>query len=812
MDPFVYPLGSSEATVATVGGKGANLSQLVRTGFPVPDGFLVGTAAYRAFVEANDLQQRVVALPRGVAISGAEAASAEIRRLFEQGRMPPELGAAIRRAYKMLCPNDATSTGLAVRSSATAEDLPGASFAGQQESFLNVRTEQEVLQAVKTCWSSLWTPRALAYRIRAGIDPATVSNAVVLQAMVPASGSGVMFTANPLTGARDEMVIDAVWGLGEALVGGLVTPDHITADKETGKIKETAVGDKVIMTVPASTGTKIRAVEADHRRTAVLNAEQVVQLARMGADIESRLGSPQDIEWCVADNQFWIVQSRPITALPPEPQPWESPVPGAKWLKDLQAAEWASEPPSPLGAATTFAAMIAARQRKLPMQKAPWSALINGWLYIRADFKYGWLASRPAVWVLGAATGALNGHRRVRRVWPRELATLDSLEKSSPAELADEELKAHAGRLLQAVGSWWWEISWFTATAILGEQFIGKVKVPGLADPGRLFRANDSLLLDAERALRRAAQTGQVGDYLARFGHFVESADPMHLTLRESPDLLAQHLTIIDQAVTGPDARLEGARRERADAENLVRSMGGVRGFLARRLLTLGQSHAAHVDDAVFHFQRVLALLRATFLEVGRRLAQAGTVEGAEDVFFLKPDEIWGSRDPVVNLKILTTQRRLDRERRKRLVPPPFIPPLSDPTWTTDPLWKLMASVGPAALARGVQHRNGRRVLVGIPGSPGRARGTARLITGPGDFHHFQAGDVLIARTTTPVWTPLFNIAAGVVTEVGGPFSHAAIVAREFGIPLVSGAIDATRVIANGNTVVVDGSGGVVEL
>ncbi|MEO5321593.1 PEP/pyruvate-binding domain-containing protein [Arthrobacter sp. CC3] len=650
MEPILLPLGSPEATIATVGGKGANLSRLTRAAFPVPAGFLVGTVAYRAFVAANDLQQRVVALAQGVASSGAESASAEIRRLFDRGSMPPEISAAIRQAYRLLCPNGATSAGLAVRSSATAEDLPGASFAGQQESFLNVQTEQEVLQAVKTCWSSLWTPRALAYRARAGIDPATVSIAVVLQIMVPASGAGVMFTANPLTGARDETVIDAVWGLGEALVGGLVTPDHITADKETGRIKEAAVSDKVTMTVRALSGTKIRPVEADQRRIPVLNAEQVAQLARMGREIESCLASPQDIEWCLADNQFWIVQSRPITALPSEPEPWESPVPGAKWLKDLQAAEWASEPPSPLGAATTFAAMIAARQRKLPMQKAPWSALINGWLYIRADFKYGWLASRPAAWVLGTATGSLNGHRRVRRLWPQELATLDSLEKTMPTELADEELRAPAGRLLRAVGSWWWEISWFTAAAISGEQFIDRVKVPGLADSGRLFRANDSLLLEAERVLRRAAQTGNVGDYLARFGHFVESADPMHPTLRESPGLLAQHLTIIDQAVTGPDARLERARRERADAEHLVRSMRGVRGFLARRLLTLGQSHAAHVDDAVFHFQRVLALLRATFLEAGRRLATAGSLERAEDVFFLKPDEIWGPTGPAVNL------------------------------------------------------------------------------------------------------------------------------------------------------------------
>jgi pyruvate,water dikinase len=159
------------------------------------------------------------------------------------------------------------------------------------------------------------------------------------------------------------------------------------------------------------------------------------------------------------------------------------------------------------------------------------------------------------------------------------------------------------------------------------------------------------------------------------------------------------------------------------------------------------------------------------------------------------------------------TQRRLIRAYHKRLAPPPFIPPLSDPTWGNDSHWKLFSSaLGAVVLKRGIQERNGRTILVGTPGSPGRARGTARIITKPDDFHHFQPGDVLIAHATTPIWTPLFNIASAAVTEVGGPFSHAAIVAREFGIPLVNGALDATQVIADGAPVLVDGSAGVVEL
>ena len=811
LDDLVLPLHSQKASLATVGGKEANLSQLVRAGFPVPTGFLVSTAAYRAFVQDNDLQQQIVARARRGAATDFEVVSAAIRQLFERANIPSTVAAAIQQAYAALSPAGKALVPLAVRSSATAEDLPGASFADQQETYLNVRGEQALLQAVKRCWASLWTPRALTYRARQGIDPATVSEAVVAQVLVPADASGVLFTANPLTGARDEIVIDAAWGLGEAIVSGLVTPDHLIADKATGTLKQVVVADKTVMTAPTPSGTEERAVEANRRRAQVLDATQVAQLVRLGSAIEAHYATPQDIEWCLAGDRFWIVQSRPITTLPPVSVHWESPVPGAKWFKDLQAAEWATEPLSPLGATTTFATMIAARQRKLPSQRVPWSALVNGWLYMRADFQVLPLAVRLVGIVLSIPAGTtLNGHRRVLRRWPEQVTMLDALERTDPSQLADASLQAHVDRLLGALGWWWWEVSWDAALAALGEQLIGKLGVPNLANPAVLFRGNDSLLLEAERALRQAATTCEVEAYLARFGHFMESADPIHPTLRELPELLAQYLVVARQSETGPDERLRRTRSARAEAEVLVRALRGPRGHLSRWLLGVGQGYAAHVDDAVFHFQRVLAMLRATFLEVGQRLARRGAVERAEDVFYLEQAELLA---PPVDLATRVTQRRLLRESQKRLAPPPFIPPLSDPSWAKDLQLDHRRLPGATMMfGRGTQERDGRRILVGAPGSPGRARGTARIIAGPGDFHRFQSGDVLVAHTTTPIWTPLFSIASAAVTEVGGPMSHAAIVAREFGIPLVNGALDATQVVVDGMSVVVDGGVGIVEL
>ncbi|MEO8467223.1 MAG: PEP/pyruvate-binding domain-containing protein [Gammaproteobacteria bacterium] len=281
---------------------------------------------------------------------------------------------------------------LAVRSTATAEDLPGASFAGQHDSFLNIRGEQALLDAVKRCWASLWTARALEYRARQGIEPSGVWMAVIVQQMVDAESSGVLFTANPLTGVRDEIVLDASWGLGEAIVGGSVTPDHIVPDKLTDAIREIRIGDKAVMTTLSDTGTVESRVDESKRRAQVLSVGQVTELVTLGRAIEALYGSPQDIEWCQANQKSYIVQARPITALPPAPVPWLNPIPGAKWMKDVQTAEWTKEPPSPLGATTTFAAMIDARETartspQVPRHYAPWSTLINGWLYQRADPK-----------------------------------------------------------------------------------------------------------------------------------------------------------------------------------------------------------------------------------------------------------------------------------------------------------------------------------------------------------------------------------------------------------------------------------------
>ena len=813
--PLVLALDAGPASLPKVGGKGVSLARMTRAGLPVPPGFLITTDAYRAFVEANALQAAIVALAKETT-RAREETSTDIRALFERASMPPEVKLEIQRSYADLMEATGARSPLAARSSATAEDLPGASFAGQHDSFLNLRGEPALLDAVKRCWSSLWTARAMDYRARQGIEPSAVWMAVIVQQMVEAEASGVLFTANPLTGARDEVVLDASWGLGEAIVGGAVTPDHIIADKTTDAIKAVVVGDKAVMTVLGDTGTVERDVDKSKRRAQVLSAGQVTELVILGRAIEALYGAHQDIEWCVANKKIYIVQARPITALPPAPVPWPSPIPGAKWMKDIQTAEWTKEPPSPLGATTTFAAMTDARELartspQVPRHHAPWSTLINGWLYQRADHKVVSLIKFMIGLYMRFVFKPLDGHARVKRRWPDRLTALSALELIEVTGLSDAELRGYSDRVLDALSWWWVEVVWFAAIGRLSAQMLDSLKLPDFTEAGALFRGNDSLLLDSERALRKAAQDPTaVPDYLARFGHTVESADPIHPTLRESPEHLKVQLAAARSTDLGPDERLVETRKKRHAAETTVRRMKGLRARLARRMIVTGQTHAAHTDDAVFHFQRVLAAVRGTFLEAGRRLVRAGHLENADDVFYLERDEVWAGAE---SFKTTVIVRRIFRDQNKRLAPPPFVPPASDPLWVKDPLVKKMSADQRAAMfGRGIGARDGKRVLVGSPSSPGRAEGIARVISGPEDFGRFKQGDVLVAQATSPIWTPLLGIAAAAVTEVGGPFAHAAIVAREFGIPLVDGATDATRVIMDGSTIVVDGSAGIVEL
>ena len=310
------PLNTPDPSLSTVGGKALNLVRLTCAGFPVPNGFIVTTDGYNHHIDKAGLTGWMAAEASAIDAADPVALSALsdiLRARLRAEDIPENVAAQIRSAY-----SGQGRPPVAVRSSATAEDLPGMSFAGQQDTFLNVVGDEALLRAVVECWSSLWTARAIAYRTRNNIDHAAVSLAVVVQEMVQSDTSGVLYTANPLTGRRDETVIDATFGLGEALVSGQVEPDHYVVETDSGKILQKQLGAKATV-VRGLAGGGVEETEDERRSEQALPDEHIVRLTELGKRVADLYGEPQDIEWAIADGNLLLLQSRPITSLFPLP-------------------------------------------------------------------------------------------------------------------------------------------------------------------------------------------------------------------------------------------------------------------------------------------------------------------------------------------------------------------------------------------------------------------------------------------------------------------------------------------------------------
>jgi pyruvate,water dikinase len=348
---YCLPLTCGDAPLTEVGGKGRNLVELTASGFAVPPGFIVATAAYHRFVTANELGERIQALAGTASPADPEAlerVSAEIRALFAAGELPEEIGRAVTTAYDELSAGGPGAP-VAVRSSATAEDLPDLSFAGQQDTYLNVVGAEAVRRAVQRCWGSLWTARALGYRAQNGIAPDGVGMAVVVQRLVASETSGVVFTANPLTGHRGEIVIDASFGLGEAVVSGQVEPDHFVVDAGRWEVTSRVLGAKALAIVPRP-GGETETVRRDDGDRQCLSDEQVLELARTAARVAEHFGAPQDVEWAWAD-RLHLLQARPITSLYPLPAPTDGDGDRLRLYLNFSAIQGMMGPLTPMGRA-----------------------------------------------------------------------------------------------------------------------------------------------------------------------------------------------------------------------------------------------------------------------------------------------------------------------------------------------------------------------------------------------------------------------------------------------------------------------------
>jgi len=841
--PLIMPLEAlGHDALPLVGGKAANLGELLRAGLPVPGGFCVTTHGYALVADGIGMED-----------------AARIRQALRSAPVPDEVAGAITQAYRALGQDMA----VAVRSSATAEDLPFASFAGQQDTFLNVVGSDAVLDAVRHCWASLWTDRAVAYRAANGIDSESVRLAVVVQRMMDAAVAGVMFTANPLTGRRGQAVIDAAPGLGEAVVSGAVNPDHFIVDTATDAVIERR----------AMTGAE-----------PCLNDEQLRALAGLARRVERVYArAPQDTEFAVdRRGRVWLLQARPITTL--FPLPMDAPLPHSADLRvyfSANVAQGVFRPLTPMGIQTlrlfaSSAAQVFRARTRDPLTGPRTMKESGGRLFldvtplvrdrlgqrallgllsvgearsasqlagITDDPRLAptWSARRlrrvaavllrqrvPARLVSALRDPAAARHQALRRVQ----ATLDAAVAPEQASAA-QRLDLAERWLLDSFARFFPELAPLVLAGMgsfgMAFRLLGDRVTPDERDAVRralphnpttqmdlaLWALAATLRVDEacarvlherspqdlaadyrEGALPAPLQEG-LADFLRAYGHRGVAEidlglarwadDPAHVL-----GVLATYLRM--DAADAPDARFR-ATAERAEA--LVDELASRRGRLVAPVVRFGLRRGRDLAGLREAPKATLMALTARvrsqlLLPVAEELARAGRLERAEDLFFLDlrevRDLVRGSADlrPVIRERRASYEAELHRRHVPRLL-------LSD---GTEP-----APAGDQASADGA--------LRGAPASAGVVTGTARVICDPMDAR-LEPGEILVAPSTDPGWTPLFLTAGGLVMEMGGAMSHGAVVAREYGIPAVVGVPEATERIRTGETVTVDGSAGTV--
>jgi rifampicin phosphotransferase len=888
---IVLPFTAIDHTsLPSVGGKAANLGEMLRAGLPVPPGFCVTTTAYALVADASNLEPILAELattPVGDTARLTELASAARERLLA-APIPATISEAILAAYRAL----GDGVPVAVRSSATAEDLPYASFAGQQDTYLNILGEDALIDAVRRCWASLWTDRAVSYRASNAIDPHSVRLAVAVQRMVAATVAGILFTANPLTGKRRQTVIDASPGLGEAVVSGAVNPDHFVVNTASGEIVERSLGDKRVIVQPVAGGGTRRVEQSGQDNAACLSDEQLRTLANLGAKVEAHYGAPQDTEWAIdASGQLWLTQARPITTLFPLPAtvPTTDDVLRVYFSLNIVQGVYRAFTPMGLSFVHLFASAMATafgmppRDRLIgpaviteaasrlfidvttPLRSSFGRRLLIGAARIgesRSAGLFEQLTTDPRLslvpahrWRLARTFASLMAFTRAPLYLPQALLRPQAavarvqrmraglqqfttvVEKAGPAG-SSERLTAIEQFLLDNTPRILGGIAPTFICGLLAHHLAGRL-LNGLATPDELQSVlrgiphNPTTEMDlalwelaqhvqgdaaAARYLRETPLAQQGDDYragsqphllqqelstfLGVYGHrgVAEidvglprwSEDPTHLL-----GILANYLQLHDPNMA-PDIQFRrGAREAEAMATVLTRRAarkGRLRGLLVGFLLKRTRQLAGMREMPKFCVVYLLAQARKQLWLIGEKLTQAGRLARAGDIFFISLAE---AREALLgaDMRSIVQERHAtyEHELKRRHIPRVLLSNGTEPGTHT----QAVAS--------------GAKTLRGTPASAGVVSGKARVILDPTGAY-LEPGEILVAPSTDPGWTPLFLTAGGLIMEMGGAISHGAVVAREYGIPAIVGVQGATERITTGQYVTVDGSTGIVSL
>jgi phosphohistidine swiveling domain-containing protein len=720
-----------------------------------------------------------------------------------------------------------------------------------------------VLNATRKCWASLWTARAIGYRAHQKIRTEDTALAVVVQLLVNAEVAGIMFTANPLTGKRDEIVINAAWGLGEAVVSGAVTPDTMTVSKLEGKIIRRETSEKLVKTVLTETGTEEQPVPESLKTIPVLNDEKAAELARIGSQIEDLYGMPMDIEWTLADGAFAIVQARPITALGEAPLEWKPPNSKGVYMR-TSVIDLMPDPISPLFATLGISALVAQMYalgriltRSEPCLPDDYFTTINSYGYMNATF-----STRGWFWVLFRM---LPSYPRMLRImvsfWrtevrPQYQKAIAEFQGKDIERMSCDELWHGTQTIMDATAYYTCTLMFATMGASAGsEGLLTRVynkyaQQPGDPPANVLLMGWDNIPSRAEKSLFDLAgfcreheqlratvlntPTNKLTEglkshrapveiecdewqefdqrfdrHLQEFGHMIFELDFAKPLPRDQPALMLEAVKMYLRGEgVNPYERQKASEQKRIQtAESALGRLKGLRSWIFRKALNWAQSLSEVREDALADIGLGYPLIRRMLHVLGERLVTSGALQEAKDIFWLEKGEIEQSVAalehgvPLESRLALVQQRKAFWQKAKNAAPPPILPPRKKYLGLNTTIWLAESEANQAG-----------NTLKGVPASPGRVTAPACVLHGPDDFDQMRPGDLLVACTTTPAWTPLFAMASGVVTDIGGPLSHGSIVAREYGIPAVMGTGVATHRIRPGQTITVDGNTGIVTL
>ncbi|MFF7700390.1 rifamycin-inactivating phosphotransferase [Streptomyces lydicus] len=853
-----------ETQVAVVGGKGAHLGGLSRIeGIRVPAGFCVTTDAFRRIMaEAPSIDDRLDQLSR-VDPDDREAIrtlSAQIRRTIEEIALPGDVAAAITRALARL----GEQAAYAVRSSATAEDLPTASFAGQQDTYLNIVGPTAILQHVSRCWASLFTERAVTYRQRNGIDHRTVHMAVVVQQMVFPHAAGILFTADPVTGNRKVATVDAGFGLGEALVSGLVNPDVFKVRHGEVVARTIAAKQRAIHALPAG-GTQEVAIDAQRQEQPALTDAQAVQLVQLGRRIEAHFGRPQDIEWCLVDEGFQIVQSRPITTLFPIPESGDQ---ENHVYVSVGHQQMMTDPMKPLGLSMwRLTAMV-------PMHEA------GGRLFVDVTRRLASPASRAALLDLvgrgdplvrdaletvldhddfvpslpdagpggppagGASAPIETDPALVTELIERSQASIAALErdirtKTGPAlfdfllEAFEEHKRVLSDPLSIRAIMAGMEATWWLNDKLL--EWLGEKNAADtltLSAPDNVTSEMGLALLDVADVIRPHAE---VVEFLQGVEYAEDAAFLDELAKlaggTEARDAIETYLDRYGMRCVG-EIDITRPRWGERPTTLVPVILDNVRNFepgAAERRFEQGRQKAQQKEQDVLSRLRALPDGDRKADETKRMIDRVRTFIGYREYpkygivsrYFVYKQALMEEAERLVQAGVLPdkedifylTFQELHEVVRSNQVDDQIVQQRKDAFRSYQALTppRVLTSDGEAVTGAYRRDDVPAGALVGLAVSAGTIEGRARVILDMADAD-LEAGDILVTTFTDPSWSPLFVGIAGLVTEVGGLMTHGAVIAREYGLPAVVGVEQATRLIRDGQRIRVHGTGGYIEI